>query len=212
MTVLTAIFEKECGLLLQSCMPTAASTVRRREIHAFMADIIRKSLPEGSLLGVGSSSLRTYLPEGDIDLVLLTDHTSSSSVSSSENFRNTLGRVFEALCQEISSKDDELSPHKSMTIRNIGLVNGRTKVAHCVVNNVGVDITVNQLGSLATVTFLEEADRCLGLDHLLKRSIILIKVLYFSHQFILINLSTNFEFIGILNVMFFFYQIKRKFL
>ena len=187
-TTFLSIFEKECDLLLRSCMPTGASRARRKEIKEFLADIIRKNLPEGSLFGVGSSSLSTYLPESDIDVVLLVSQYSSSSSSSSPSSssntqpssyfknRSALSIVFEALCQEISLKDDELSIHKTMTIRNIELINGRTKVAHCVVNNVPVDLTVNQTGSLATVTFLEEADRCLGHDHLLKRSIILIKV------------------------------------
>lgn len=48
-------------------------------------------------------------------------------------------------------------------------------MAHCRVNNIGVDVTVNQLGSLASMYFLEEADLIIGRHHLLKRSILLIK-------------------------------------
>lgn len=175
MTAHIDFLHTECNLLLQSCIPTAASCARRKEIHEYVADIIRKSLPYGILFGVGSSSLSTYLPESDIDLVLiLNQHTGPSST---ERFRNSFGKVFEALCEEIVSSDNDPSSNKTMTIRNIGLVNGRTKVVQCIVNNVGVDITVNQVGSLATVAFLEEADRCLGRDHILKKSVILIKVI-----------------------------------
>jgi hypothetical protein len=41
-----------------------------------------------------------------------------------------------------------------MTIRNIGLVNGRTKVANLMVNNIGVDITVNQTGEEILLTMV----------------------------------------------------------
>ena len=165
-------FELDCDLLLKSFEPTDLSNKKRKEIHEFTVDVIRRKLPSVNVFGVGSSALKTYLPESDVDLVLLTDENDSDG---SDVLRNILGSIFNALCEEISLKDDNKSSFKNMTIRNIELVNGRKKVAHCVVNNVGVDITVNQVSSLATITFLEEVDRFIGHDHLLKRSVLLIK-------------------------------------
>ena len=49
-----------------------------------------------------------------------------------------------------------------MTIRNVEFVNARTKLAHCLVNNISVDVTVNQIGSLLTLTFLEESELITG--------------------------------------------------
>jgi hypothetical protein len=63
-----------------------------------------------------------------------------------------------------------------MNIRNVEFVNARTKVTHCLINNIGVDITVNQIGALSSLVFLEEVDRMIGCDHLFKRSLLLIKV------------------------------------
>jgi DNA polymerase sigma len=129
------IFEDDCDLLLQSIMPTVESFNRRKEVNLFVNDIIRKKL-HGDLFGVGSYCLMTYLPESDIDLVLITDHGSPQ----------LLNAVFDAFYDEIASKDENTSIHHTMTIRNIGLVNGRTKVANLMVNNIGVDVTVNQTG------------------------------------------------------------------
>ena len=165
-------FEVDCDILLKSFAPTELSNKKRKDIHEFAVDVIRRKLPSINVFGVGSSALKTYLPESDVDLVLLTD---DNDPESSDVLRNILGSIFNALCEEISLKDDNKSSYKGMTIRNIELVNGRKKVAHCVVNNVGVDITVNQVSSLATITFLEEVDRFIGHDHLLKRSVLLIK-------------------------------------
>lgn len=64
-----------------------------------------------------------------------------------------------------------------MTLRNIEFINARTHVVHCMVDNTNVDITVNQIGALASAAFLEEADKCVGYDHLFKRSLLIIKVL-----------------------------------
>ena len=163
-------FENECDYLLKRCSPTEVSEIHRNDISNFVVKVIQRKLATVDLYEVGSSSLKTYLPESDLDLVLITSENDSSAI------QNIYCDIFNALCNEISLKDDGDSEYKSLTIRNIEFINARTKIAHCVVNNVAVDISVNQVSSLATVTFLEEADRCIGKDHLLKRSIMLVKV------------------------------------
>ncbi|XP_074580814.1 uncharacterized protein LOC141837282 [Curcuma longa] len=49
------------------------------------------------------------------------------------------------------------------------------KLVKCVVDNIVVDISFNQIGGLSTLCFLEKVDQKIGKDHLFKRSIILIK-------------------------------------
>ncbi|KAL6982233.1 hypothetical protein U1Q18_050740, partial [Sarracenia purpurea var. burkii] len=51
----------------------------------------------------------------------------------------------------------------------------QVKLVKCIVQNIVVDISFNQLGGLCTLCFLEQVDRLIGKDHLFKRSIILIK-------------------------------------
>ena len=87
-------------------------------------------------------------------------------------------QVFNAICQEIAAIEDEKA--FPFQIRNVEFINARIKLSKCYVNNIGVDITVNQVNSLATLVFLEEADRLIGKNNLFKRSLILIKVLFYS--------------------------------
>ncbi|KAI7980219.1 hypothetical protein LOK49_Contig180G00022 [Camellia lanceoleosa] len=49
------------------------------------------------------------------------------------------------------------------------------KIIKCLVENIVVDISFNQLGGLCTLCFLEEVDHLINQNHLFKRSIILIK-------------------------------------
>ncbi|KAI7732956.1 hypothetical protein M8C21_004242 [Ambrosia artemisiifolia] len=51
----------------------------------------------------------------------------------------------------------------------------QVKIIKCLVENIVVDISFNQLGGLCTLCFLEEVDHLINHNHLFKRSIILIK-------------------------------------
>jgi len=138
----------------------------------YVAEAILKSSFHRSknsrVYGSGSCVLRSYLPESDIDLVLCADDEPFTSK------RVSIFTVFNALCEEVIRTESEMTPH--MTIRNVEFINARTKVAHCKVNNLGVDITINQSSSLSTAIFLEEIDRLIASNHLFKKSVLLIKV------------------------------------
>ena len=135
-------------------------------------------------MGSGSSASRTYLPVSDVDLVLLAptpDEKGKGDGSGGGDdvcMRHILS-VFRALCLEVASADSSSrSSHvpSPFVIRNVEFVNARTKVVHCLVNNIGVDLTINQAGAISAAAFIEECDRLVGRDHLLKRSLLLIKV------------------------------------
>lgn len=164
--------EAEVYNFINYISPTNRSNEKRHLVVAFIRDILHKSsLLEGYVIECGSSSLKSYLPESDLDLVLL-----APCGKNSREEMQCLTAIFNSWCDEIADKEEGKSTHYDMTIRNVEFVNARTKLAHCLVNNISVDITVNQVGSLLTLTFLEEADRLVGMDHLFKNSLLLIKV------------------------------------
>ena len=167
--------EAEVNNFINYISPTNRSNEKRLQVVAFIRDILHKSaLLEGYVIECGSSSLKSYLPESDLDLVLL-----APCGKNSREEMQCLTAIFNSWCDEIADKEEGKSTHYDMTIRNVEFVNARTKLAHCLVNNISVDVTVNQIGSLLTLTFLEEADRHVGMDHLFKNSLLLIKVHYF---------------------------------
>lgn len=205
-TAICSLYEDIDRLINDYLSPTGRSNEKRMNTVAFIREVTLKSITDGYVIEVGSSLLKTYLPESDLDLILLCPHSKYSNNnnidSSSDSFnhksnsqskssvsRNEMQRltsIFNSWCEEISDKEEGISSSSSsgsssssdmmMTIRNIEFVNARTKLAHCLVNNISIDITVNQIGSVITITFLEEVDRFIGYNHLFKRSLILIKV------------------------------------
>ena len=59
-------------------------------------------------------------------------------------------------------------------------IHAQVKLLKCLVDNIVVDISFNQLGGLFTLNFLEEMDMQIGNNHLFKRSIILVSALEFK--------------------------------
>lgn len=102
--------------------------------------------------------LRTYLPDGDIDLTAI----------SHQNVEEDLAKGVCSLL-EGEEKDSEFQ------VKDVQYICAQVKVVKCTVKNIAVDISFNQLAGLCTLCFLEQVDQLIGRDHLFKRSIILIK-------------------------------------
>ncbi|PKU70993.1 hypothetical protein MA16_Dca025809 [Dendrobium catenatum] len=109
----------------------------------------------------GSVPLKTYLPDGDIDLTIF---------SNSEYTKNTWANaVLNVLENEKELEDAEFR------VKEVKYIHAEVKVIKCLVENIIVDISFGQVGGLCTLCFLEEVDHLINQNHLLKRSIILIK-------------------------------------
>lgn len=122
----------------------------------------------------GSFPLKVYLPESDLDVVVLTRQSSNEN----DDLKDILD-IFSCLCRAINESEKIIPPngiYEDIKIQRIEFINARIKVVKCVINQTSLDITANQKSSLASATFLEEADRIIGWQHLYKRSVILIKV------------------------------------
>lgn len=80
---------------------------------------------------------------------------------------------------DISDADGQF-PRKHHQVESLAVsfVGPFTKVVSCRIDGVNVSISGNQVDSLAALAVLEEVDRLVGKDHLLKRTIVLLKVLF----------------------------------
>ncbi|KAG0546324.1 hypothetical protein BDA96_02G437900 [Sorghum bicolor] len=60
-------------------------------------------------------------------------------------------------------------------LTGLHFINAEVKLIKCIIENIIVDVSFNQIGGVSTFCFLELVDRQIGKNHLFKRSIMLIK-------------------------------------
>ncbi|KAK2079093.1 hypothetical protein QBZ16_002783 [Prototheca wickerhamii] len=113
----------------------------------------------------GSVPLRTYLPDGDVDISLFC----KSSRDQAAMRGAWAGRLLSALQWETRRGPLHLP------IQDVQIIQAEVQLVKCIVAGVVVDISFDTIGGLCTVAFLESVDRLLGRGHLFKRSILLIK-------------------------------------
>lgn len=104
--------------------------------------------------------MKTYLPDGDIDL------TAFGPAISDENLANEVCAIL---------KSEERRKDAEFEVKDVQYIHAEVKLVKCLVQNIVVDISVNQIGGLCTLCFLEKVDQFFGKNHLFKRSIMLIK-------------------------------------
>lgn len=145
--------------IIGKVQPTVVSEERRKAVIDYVQQLIRSNLG-CEVYPFGSVPLKTYLPDGDIDL------TAFGALN-----------VEEALAGEVCSvlEREDQNGAGPFIVKDVQLIRAEVKLVKCLVQNIVVDISFNQLGGLCTLCFLEQVDRLIGKDHLFKRSILLIK-------------------------------------
>ena len=138
----------------------------------------------------GSVPLKTYLPDGDIDLALF----QKTGPSIRNNWYKRLADILEAEQRRpgpFAVRDVQVHQRRgAQVLHNLQLATGlatppqktalelqpwcRFVCLKCLVDNIVVDISFETLGGLCTLAFLESIDRKLQEDNLFKRSIILV--------------------------------------
>eukprot|EP00803_Ostreobium_quekettii_P008927 evm.model.scf_1310.2 EVM.evm.TU.scf_1310.2 scf_1310:6764-17692(+) len=151
--------------LIRLVRPARESERRRYAIADYISGIITQCFsPEHKVEAFmfGSVPLRTYLPDGDIDLSIFCKEAKGLQDTWNE-------KLHSALQQEVDN------PKARFKISCVLQINAEVKLLKCVVDDILVDISFNQIGGLCTLNFLEAMDRKIGGKHLFKRSVILIK-------------------------------------
>lgn len=149
--------------------PTLDSDENRRDIIDHLQRLIKTQL-NCEVFPYGSVPLKTYLPDGDIDLTVLKGPNVEESLAHD---------VFAVLKKEEHKEDTDYQ------VMDTQFIDAEVKLVKCLVRNIVIDISFNQLGGLSTLCFLEQVDRLVGKKHLFKRSIILIKAWCFYESRIL---------------------------
>ncbi|KAK4274912.1 hypothetical protein QN277_018073 [Acacia crassicarpa] len=151
--------EKTTRDILCRIRPTLGANQRRNEVVDYVRRLIRFRVG-CEVFPYGSVPLKTYLPDGDIDLTALSGHN-----------------IEDALVSDIHAvlRGQEINEAAEYEVKDVRFIDAEVKLVKCIIQNIVVDISFNQLGGLCTLCFLEKVDRLVGKDHLFKRSIILIK-------------------------------------
>ncbi|XP_062190111.1 uncharacterized protein LOC133893156 [Phragmites australis] len=138
--------------------PTEEAERRRQGVIAYLKRVIGSSLG-CEVFAFGSVPLKTYLPDGDVDITVLGNTWLNST------FMDGVRYVLEA----------EKHCDAEFELTGLNFINAEVKLIKCVIDNIVVDVSFNQIGGVSTFCFLELVDRQVGENHLFKRSIMLIK-------------------------------------
>ncbi|XP_059626388.1 uncharacterized protein LOC132269266 [Cornus florida] len=152
------VAEKTAQEVVCCVQSTIASDKKRDDVIEYVHRLIR--CLGCVVVPYGSVPLKTYLPDGDIDLTVI----------SKPNVEDALARDVIAMLQ-----GEEQNKNVEYEVKDTQFIDAEVKLVKCLVNNMVIDISFNQLGGLRTLCFLGQVDRLIGKNNLFKRSIILIK-------------------------------------
>lgn len=165
-----ALAEGRTAELIARIQPNEHSEWRRQAVYHYVQRLIMSCL-SCQVCTFGSFPLKTYLPDGDIDV---------TAFSNSEELKEVWANlVRDALEHEEKNENAEFH------VKEVQYIQAEVKIIKCLVENIVVDISFNQVGGLCTLCFLEEIDNLISRNHLFKRSIILIKAWCFYESRIL---------------------------
>ncbi|EYU46010.1 hypothetical protein MIMGU_mgv1a004541mg [Erythranthe guttata] len=156
---LSAAAEAAAQQVVNCVHPTLDSEEKRRDVIDYVQRLIKSQI-NCEVFPYGSVPLKTYLPDGDIDL---------TAVKGLEGEEVLAHEVFALLQREEKNENAEFQ------VKDPQFIDAEVKLVKCLVQNIVIDISFNQLGGLSTLCFLEQVDRLVGRNHLFKRSIILVK-------------------------------------
>ncbi|KAL9237404.1 hypothetical protein vseg_011955 [Gypsophila vaccaria] len=152
--------EERTAELISRIQPNRPSERHRNAVASYVQRLISSCVP-CQVFTFGSVPLKTYLPDGDIDL---------TAFSEDQNVKDHWAEEVQAMLQK-----EEKNEHALFSVKEVQLIQAEVRIIKCLVDNIVVDISFNQLGGLCTLCFLEEVDNLISQNHLFKRSIILIK-------------------------------------
>ncbi|KAL9312889.1 hypothetical protein ACSQ67_018341 [Phaseolus vulgaris] len=156
--------------LLTHIQPNLISEAHRNAVVSYLRSLIMNTVP-CQVFPFGSVPSKTYLPDGDIDLTAFSDDQHSE-----DSLIQDIQRILER---------EEKNEDAQFQVKEVKYIRANVNIIKCLVENFVVDISFNQIGGLGTLCFIEEVDNLIDQNHLLKRSIILIKAWCFYESRIL---------------------------
>ncbi|XLR32467.1 hypothetical protein S83_060367 [Arachis hypogaea] len=162
------LVERRAAELLLYLRPNLDTQQRRYDIISYLQRLITTHCSTCcQVFQVGSVPLKTYLPDGDIDLAAFTNNNCETLINEVRDLLHAQEKILDA----------------QFRVQHVQYIQAEVKIVKFIVENFVVDISFNQLSGLCTLCFLDEVDNVIGHNHLFKRSVILIKAwCYYESQ------------------------------
>ncbi|KAF8413309.1 hypothetical protein HHK36_001287 [Tetracentron sinense] len=152
--------EERTAELIACIQPNQSSEEHRNAVTDYVQRLIMKCF-SCQVFIFGSVPLKTYLPDGDIDLTIW---------SKNQNLKDTWAKDVRDILEN-EGKNENAEFH----VKEVQYIGARVNIIKCLIENIVVDISFNELSGLCALCFFEEVDNLINQNHLFKRSIILIK-------------------------------------
>ncbi|KAB2003054.1 hypothetical protein ES319_D11G105800v1 [Gossypium barbadense] len=133
--------EERTADLIACIQPDAPSEGRRNDVADYVQRLNAKCFP-CQVFTFGSVPLKTYLPDGDIDLM---------AFSKNQNLKDMWAHQVRDMLE-----NEEKNENAEFRVKEVQYIQAEVKIIKCLVENIVVDISFNQLGGLCTLCFLEE--------------------------------------------------------
>ena len=169
---------------LVACLqPCLQSETRRYAIASYIVDCVKRCFQGGARYALprrveafpfGSVPLKAYLPDGDLDISIFTEAKLKDSWA--HDLKSFLqGEMLAGEGSVGSGQGRNGKGRSGIQIQEVQIIQAEVKLVKCIVSGLEVDVSCNALGGLCAVAFLEWCDEWLGKNHLLKKSILLVK-------------------------------------
>ncbi|KAG4915461.1 hypothetical protein JHK87_053018 [Glycine soja] len=129
--------EERAQEILWTIQPNVLSEVNRKDVIDYVQRLIR-GYYGAEVLPFGSVPLKTYLPDGDIDLTALSHEDAEEDLA-------------QAVCYVLQGGDDP-----EYQVKDIKYIRAQVRLVKCTVKNIAVDISFNQMAGICTLRFLEQ--------------------------------------------------------
>jgi len=164
----------EMDEIIRVLVPSPSALAERLKVFRYVRNLVSASLGV-QLFPVGSLVSQTFLPDADME-------TSSFIIRKDDESWFVL--VNEALCMSNETRMSKYNSFDSLpsqsdediNITNVSFVNGPIKKIRIMINSIGVEITMNQIGALYSEYMIEQIDQFVGQNHLFKRSVLLVEM------------------------------------
>ena len=165
----------EMDEIIRVLVPSPSALAERLKVFRYVRNLVSASLGV-QLFPVGSLVSQTFLPDADME---------SSAFIIRKDDESWFVLVNEALCMSNETRMSKYNSFDSLpsqqsdediNITNVSFVNGPIKKIRIMINSIGVEITMNQIGALYSEYLIEQIDQFVGQNHLFKRSLLLVEM------------------------------------